>query len=226
MATFVLVHGAWAGGWRWLEVPAMLRAAGHEVYTPTLTGLGERVHLASPEVGLDTHVLDIVNLLRYEELHDVILVGHSYGGMVITGVAQQAPERLVHLIYLDALIPEDGQSVLDILGPEVRAGVEEQARLLGDGWRIPLNPPDPRHTDQPLRTWTQPLAVRNPKAAALPRTCIYCTEKGDVEGRLDGIQQCAIRSRAQGWRYRELAAGHCPMDTIAPELVRLLLEAV
>src|SRR5688572_12471656 len=111
MATFVLVHGGWDGGWAWRSVAKDLQAAGHEVFTPTLTGSGERVHLASPEIGLDTHIQDIVNVLRFENLSDVLLVGHSYGGMVITGVAEQMPERIDQLIYLDAFAPRDGESL-------------------------------------------------------------------------------------------------------------------
>src|SRR5437763_6310667 len=102
MATYVLVHGAWHGGWCWQRVTPLLRAAGHEVYTPTLTGLGERAHLGTPDVGLATHVEDIVTMLEYEDLTDVVLVGHSYAGMVITGVAHAVPSRLTHLVYLDA----------------------------------------------------------------------------------------------------------------------------
>ena len=105
MATFVLVHGAWHGGWCWKKVAPLLRSAGHEVYTPTLTGLGERDHLLTRDIGLDTHIQDIVNVLEYEELTQVVLVGHSYGGMVVTGVAERAHERLRQLVYLDAATP-------------------------------------------------------------------------------------------------------------------------
>src|SRR5579871_2677956 len=110
MATFVLVHGGWDGGWAWRAIANDLRAAGHEVFTPTMTGSGERVHLASPAIDLSTHVTDIANVLRYEDLYDVILVGSSYGGIVITGVAEVVPERLRQLVYLDAFVPQDGQS--------------------------------------------------------------------------------------------------------------------
>src|SRR4051812_8081549 len=108
MATFVLVHGAWHGGWCWRKLTPLLRAAEHAVYTPTLTGLGERAHLGGPDVGLATHVRDVVTVLWYEDLSGVVLVGHSYGGMVIGGVADQVPERLAHLVYLDAYVPEPG----------------------------------------------------------------------------------------------------------------------
>ena len=114
-ATFVLVHGAWLGGWCWKKVTPLLRAAGQEVFAPTLTGLGERSHLFSPEVGLDTHIEDIIAVLEYEDLTDVILVGHSYAGMVIAGVAQKAAHRLAELVYLDSFLPESGKSLDDYL---------------------------------------------------------------------------------------------------------------
>ena len=183
MATFVLVHGGWADGWQWREVASLLCAAGHEVFTPTLTGLGERVHLASPEVGLDTHIQDILMVLAYEELRDVILVGYSYSGMVITGVAEHAPERLAHLVYLDAYVPHDGESLLAMLGPDAAAFIEQAAQAHGDGWRIPHDPPDaPRRTPHPLKTGQQPVSLTNPAAAALPRTFIYCTQDKDAMG--------------------------------------------
>src|SRR5215218_3749420 len=143
MATFVIVHGAWSGGhaWRWLR--PLLRAAGHQVFTPALTGLGERSHLANAQIDLDTHVLDVVGVLEYEDLLQVVLVGHSYGGMVITGVADRVPERLAQLVYLDAEVPMDGQSEFDLLPPEERAVYEDAARERGDGWRIPPPFPDP-----------------------------------------------------------------------------------
>jgi pimeloyl-ACP methyl ester carboxylesterase len=165
MTTFVLVHGGWDGGWAWKGVAAELNAAGHQVYRPTMTGSGERVHLAGPEVGLDTHVLDITNVLRYEDLTDVVLVGISYGGMVITGVAEQVPERIKHLIYLDAFAPTDGQSGCDIVGPTMTGFMEQAATLYGDGWRVPHDPPDAdRRTDLMLKAARQPLAVQNPDA--------------------------------------------------------------
>ena len=130
MATYVLVHGGWDGGWAWRAVASQLQAVGHAVFTPTLTGSGERVHLASPTIDLSTHVLDIVNVLHYEDLHDVILVGFSYSGMVITGVAEQVPERLRQLIYLDAFVPQDGESLNDLIGPGLAAFFTERAQSM------------------------------------------------------------------------------------------------
>ena len=229
MASFVLVHGGWAGGWQWWEVASLLRAAGHEVFTPTLTGLGERVHLASPNVGLDTHIQDILMVLEYEELRDVILVGYSYSGMVITGVAERAPERLAHLVYLDAYVPRDGESLLDMLGPDAAAFIEQAAQAYGDGWRIPHDPPDaPRRTPHPLKTGQQPVSLTNPSAAALPRTFIYCTQDKEAMGPVGApITQAAERARSDGrWRYRELQTGHSPWETAPRELASLLLEVV
>src|ERR671939_153813 len=132
MGTFVLVPGAWMGGWSWRHVAPKLIGAGHRVYTPTLTGLGERAHLGRPETGLDTHVQDIVNVLEFEDLSDVTLLGHSYGGYVVTGVAEQVPERLEQVIYLDAVVPESNRSIFDQNGPSFAALVEEGTRASGD----------------------------------------------------------------------------------------------
>lgn len=133
MATYVLVSGACHGGWCWRRVVPRLRAAGHEVYAPTLTGLGERAHLLSPDVGLETHAQDVAGVLEYEGLRDVVLVGHSYGGMAITAAAELAAERLAHLVYLDAFVPRDGERLLDFLPPDARELTLSRARAEGDG---------------------------------------------------------------------------------------------
>jgi pimeloyl-ACP methyl ester carboxylesterase len=122
MATFVLVHGSMHGGWCWQRVAPLLRAAGHEVFTPTLTGLGERVHLAHPDIDLDTHIQDVLGVLEDEDLHDVVLVGHSYATLVIIGVADRLPERIAHLVYLDGPIAGEGQALLDFFPPDDQAG--------------------------------------------------------------------------------------------------------
>ena len=118
--TFVFVHGAWGGGWDYKTMEKLLEDAGHKVYRPTLTGQGERVHLNGPDVNLDTHIMDIVNVIKFEDLHDIILVGHSYGGMVITGVADRIPQKIKHLVYADAMLPEDGESVFSLTTEESR----------------------------------------------------------------------------------------------------------
>jgi pimeloyl-ACP methyl ester carboxylesterase len=227
MATYVLVHGAFAGGWQWQKIAARLRAAGHDVYTPTLTGLGERVHLATPDVGLDTHTQDILNVLDYEDLHDVILVGYSYSGMVVTGVADCAPERLAKLVYVDAYVPGDGESMAAMMGPETAGFFAQVVQTYGDGWRLPFDPPDtPRMTPLPFKPVGQPVSVTNPNAARLPRTFVYCTQEKETMGGLGvPITQAAARAKTDGaWRYYELQTGHLPMDTALQELGDILLQ--
>src|SRR5713101_7446751 len=140
MTTFVLVHGGWVGGWCWRRDTPLLEAAGHRVFTPTLTGLGARAHSYTAPIDLDTHIEDVVSVLQYEDLHEVVLVGHSYGGMVITGAAERAAERLAHLCYLDAFVPEDGQALADLVGPELRARMQTALQTQSDGWRLPPFP--------------------------------------------------------------------------------------
>jgi pimeloyl-ACP methyl ester carboxylesterase len=234
MATYLLIHGAWHGGWCWRRVVPLLRAAGHEVLTPTLTGLGERAHLLTREVGLDTHAQDVVGELEYEDLRDVVLVGHSYGGMVITAVAERAAERLAHLVYLDAFVPRDSQSQMDLLGPEFLALFQEQAELHGDGWKLPSFPAErfgvtkeedlawvrPRLGPHPFKTKLDKVRLANPKAAKIARTYIYCSDPA-----IGPFGQFAERARAEaGWRYRELATGHDAMVTEPKRLAEMLME--
>ena len=222
MATYVLVHGGWDGGWFWRPVARRLQSAGHEVFTATLTGSGERVHLASPHVDLNTHILDVVNLLAFEDLRDVMLVGYSYSGMVVTGVAERVPERIRRLIYLDAFVPRDGQSLANILGAQVMTGFEQRATMLGDGWRVPFGNPDAdRRTDVLLAAVRQPVAIQHPDAAQLPRTYILCTEKPDTP-LFSPFKDAAREARAAGWGYYELPTGHTPMETMPGELSALL----
>ncbi|MCL5997844.1 MAG: alpha/beta hydrolase [Chloroflexi bacterium] len=230
MTTFVLVHGAWLGGWAWKSVAPRLREASHAVFTPTLTGLGERVHLANPEVGLDTHIQDVVNILEYEDLRQVVLVGHSYGGIVITGVADRAAERIAQLIYLDAFVPGDGQSLYDLVPEGGRRHNRELAQ--GDGWRIPLElqwrtgPEEqlrwmnPRWTDHPLKCFEQPVRLTKPAGAGLSRTYIRCTENVATG------QLFARFASDPTWRVRELATTHTAMVTAPQALAELLLELV
>ncbi len=233
MATYVLVHGAWHGGWCWKKLTPLLRSAGHEVFTPTLTGLGERAHLAGPEINLSIHVLDVLGVLEYEDLRSVVLVGHSYGGMVITGVADRAMERLSHLVYLDAHVPRDGQSAGDLMPPGRIGRLQEVARDRGEGWRLPpflagrygvtadadVRWLSPKLTDHPLKTMLEPLRLENKAAAALPRTYIYCNRPA-----YGLFEPYAERARAEGWPYHELATGHDAMVTQPRELAEILLK--
>ncbi|GAC1390759.1 MAG: alpha/beta fold hydrolase [Ktedonobacteraceae bacterium] len=239
MATFVLVHGAWFGGWCWQKVIPLLKAAGHEVYAPTLTGLAERVSELTPEVGLYTHIQDIVGLLEEKNLHGVILVSHSYSAMVITGVVDQVPERIAHLVYLDTFIPRDGEAMADI-SPLVIRLLGKQAQAHGDGWKVPprgtygvTREPDRSWvreslTAQPLKTLEQPLHLKNPAIVSTkPRTHIDCTGSGFFYLFIRRIvAQRALPPTEAGWRLRRLPTGHCAMITMPRELADLLLEVV
>ena len=234
MATVVLVHGAWLGAHAWRWVRPLLRAAGHDVVTPCLTGLGERAHLATPATDLDTHITDVAAVLSCEDLHDVVLVGHSYGGMVITGVADRCPERIGHLVYLDAFVPREGESMLDLVPAGHRAAYEEAARTRGDGWRVPPPLPDPlppglppgeewsvaRMVPQPLATMTQPLHLEH-EPPDLARTYLLCTEDKETE------PPSVARVRSDpAWRLVELTAGHTAHVAAPEPLARALNEVV
>jgi pimeloyl-ACP methyl ester carboxylesterase len=235
MATFVIVHGAWSGAHAWRWVRPLLRTAGHDVVTPSLTGLGERAHLARPTTDLDTHIEDVVAVLHYEDLRDVVLVGHSYGGMVITGVADRAADRLAQLVYLDAEVPRDGESEFDLLPADERAGYEDAARERGDGWRIPPPFPDPlppglddvvvwavsRMVGQPLATFTQPVTLGD-HPAVLPRTYVLCTE--GKEGQETPTWVTRI-SADPDWRLIRLRAGHTAHVTAPDAVARTLIAA-
>ena len=162
MTTFVLVHGAWHGGWCWREVAGRLQSAGHRVFAPTLTGLADRSHLLSRETGLETHILDIVNLLAWEELDDAVLCGHSYGGMVVTGAADRAAGRLRALVYLDAFVPADGQCLRDLAPPERVAAMCRDADERGDGWKVPPLPASVWLDDPAQQAWVQPKVTPHP----------------------------------------------------------------
>jgi pimeloyl-ACP methyl ester carboxylesterase len=226
--TYVLVHGAWGGGWAFRTLDSMLTAAGHRVYRPTLTGLGERVHLAAPEVGLSTHVTDIVNVLLFENLRDVILVGHSYGGMVVTGVADRAPERIRHLVYIDALLPEDGESLLTASrGTALEAFAKRSVDSARAGYVVPtwVTARASRPTDvrQPVRTFTEPVSFRNPVARRIPGTYILTVDQGRAESE-DDFAAFAQRAKGRGWRYHMLRANHIPERTAPRELTALLRQ--
>jgi pimeloyl-ACP methyl ester carboxylesterase len=232
VAAIVIVHGAFGGGWEWREVAALLRARGHDVYTPTLTGFGERVHLATPQTSLETHIQDIANVLRYEDLHRVTLACQSYGGMVATGVADRVPERLTHLVYLNALVPEDGQSVLDLTPPSLWRRFEETVGTEGEGWRIPVPAfeADPRiaafargrYVPTPLRPFTERIRL-GPAADSVRRTYIWCTEdEAGLAGVADLMRPFAERARHDPrWQLRVLHAipdAHVQMPETVAEL--------
>ena len=233
MATFLVAHGAWSGGWSWKKMRPLLREQGHELFTPTYTGIGERIHLASPETGLETHITDILNVLQFEDLRNVYLIGHSYGGMVATSVADRVPERLAHIVYLDAFVPRHGQCLFDLRSAEAHGVTGETSRTAGDEWQIPPNPlPEdtsesdvawimPRRVTQPLKTFKEPVSLSG-KGDHIPKTYVYCTRPGPV----DVFRAFAEQARENhAWRYFEIDASHSPHIT-APEALAALLDKI
>jgi pimeloyl-ACP methyl ester carboxylesterase len=223
----VFVHGAWGGGWQYRKVQGLLEEKGHRVYRPTLTGLGQRVHLGGPEVGLATHIEDIVKLFEFEELEDVVLVGHSYGGMVITGVAERVPGRIARLVYLDAILPEDGESVLDLFG----GGIDEIASIGGDGYEdwqvvprwVEADAPPPVDVPHPLRSLTEPIRVQSPQARALPASFILTVEAGKDD---DAFAVFAERARKRGWPVVVMEGDHNPHWFQPGRFVEVLIATI
>lgn len=223
----VFVHGAWGGGWQYRKVEPLLEEAGYKVYRPTLTGLGERVHLAGPDIDLSTHIEDIVNVIEFEDLHDVILVGHSYGGMVISGVADRLSERIAQLVYVDAILPEDGESVESLFGETI-----DRMAVAGSGgaepwqlvprWVEPGEPP-PVDVPQPIRTFTEPITLGNPAAARVSASYLLTVEPGATD---DEFSRFADRARDRGWPVVVMEGGHNPYWFQPDAFVRVLLDIV
>ncbi|MEO8307060.1 MAG: alpha/beta fold hydrolase [Pseudomonadota bacterium] len=233
MATFVLVHGAWHGSWCWQRVRAALQRQGHEVFTPTLSGCGERVHLLDPKIKLETHIQDVVNLIRWEELDSVVLCGHSYAGCVVSSVADRIPEQISHLVYLDAFVPESGQCLHDRLPEEQRSMQLDLCRQVGEGWKVPPIPAevfnvnkadrawvDRQCTMQSLATFQQPV-LRSGKPYAAQRTT-YVMATG-WEG--SPFAQFYQQAQAAGWGSITLDGGHDLMLDKPAEVVQILLAA-
>jgi pimeloyl-ACP methyl ester carboxylesterase len=217
--TYVIVHGAWGGGWDWKRVADLLAADGNTVYRPTLTGLGEHFNLASTNIDLDTHIQDIVNVILWENLHDVVLVGHSYGGMVITGVADRVPGRIKHILYLDALLPENGECANVIIPPKLKQPVQ-------DGFIIPTwvtnNLPPPHNVPQPARTFSEPITLTNQAVAGkLPTTYILTVAQGQSPAQ-DDFYPFYERAGARGWPTVIMAGDHNVQRSHPQELVKLL----
>ncbi len=238
MATYVLVHGLFHGQWCWEKLCPLLQAAGHQVFAPSLTGLAERANLLTPEVGLSTHIQDIVQVVQNNHLEDVILLGHSYGSMVITGVVDRVPEQVGHLVYLDTFVPKDGQSMADA-APLIIGALGWRARISGDGWRV-----DPPHgqtfgvtrepdaswvkamvTPQSLKTLTERIHLQNPDILSLkPCTFVLCTGRGILVNALRSLFRKRLLPTGPNWRLRQLPTGHDCMITMPRELADLLLE--
>ncbi|WP_194925729.1 alpha/beta hydrolase [Catenulispora pinisilvae] len=239
MSTFLLVHGGWHQGAAWQRVVPLLEAAGHRVFAPSLTGFGDKAHLLGSEIGLDTHADDVAGLIREHDLTDVILVGHSYAGLVISSAANQVPDRIGHLVYLDAMVPLDGENSIDVM--PVTATLVEGALRSESGWRVPPMPewPEPFGlfgvtdpadkawlrtllSDQPVRTLQERVRLDNPAVNAIPQTHIHCVGAvpEDIERRpVPPVQPNG--SPAQVW---ELPTGHDCMVTMPVELSELLLK--
>ena len=219
--TIVIVHGAWGGAWAFRRVDALLRDKGFNVYRPQLTGLGERVHLSRPDIGLSTHIDDVVNAILYEDLHDITLVGHSYGGMVITGVADRVPDRIKRLVYLDAIVPNDGESVSSIMGTR-NDWIKQMTKgdYIVPMWVKPDQPP-PHDVPQSLKTFTEPIVLKNEAARKLPATYILTVEKGK-EAKDDDFFPQSLRAKEKGWTLLQLTADHNAQWSAPEALVEML----
>jgi pimeloyl-ACP methyl ester carboxylesterase len=230
MATYVLVHGAWGGGFTWRYVRPILRDAGHDVYTPTLTGLGERVHLASPSVDLSTHALDVANTILYQDLDQIVLVGYSYGGMVVTAALEHVAPRTRHLIYLDAFVPRDGESLYSMTGQPLR-----HAGLMGSEWLVPYPSGlfgeqseawfEARMTPHPAGCFEEPVHLPRPlEEEPFTRTFVKATVAAGPGG--NTFLEMTERYRDHpAWQYREVAATHHFVRTHPKEVAEILLEA-
>jgi pimeloyl-ACP methyl ester carboxylesterase len=227
MSTYVLVHGAWHGSWCWKRVRKALQALGHEVFTPTLTGVGERSHLLSRQVNLDTHIDDVVNLIQWEELSDVILCGHSYGGCVISGVADRIPDRIGALVVL-----KNGQCLWETLPPEQESLQSDLAVQHGEGWKVPPIPAkvfavnandaawvDRQCTMQPLATFQQAIILSGKADSIKDVTFILATGFADSP-----FPQFYESAKANGWKTLKMACGHDVMLDLPEELTRVLHE--
>jgi pimeloyl-ACP methyl ester carboxylesterase len=219
---YVIVHGAYGGSWAFKKTDSLLTAKGCLVYRPSLTGQGERVHLASPDIGLTTHINDVVNMILYEDLRNVILVGHSYGGMVISGVADRIPERIQKMIYLDAYAPNDGESVKTILGDNF-SRVE---KLVQNGFMVPTwNKANkiPGDVPQSLKTFTEPVSLKNPMADKINHVYILTIEKGKKPEEDDFYPQAA-RAKQRNWAMFPMEADHNPQWSAVDKLAEMLYQ--
>ena len=233
MTNFVLCHGAWGGGWGWKRVVQILRDAGHSVFTPTYTGLGERAHLMSPDIDLETHISDVRGVIQYERLDEFVLVGHSYGGMVITGVADREWQKITRLVYLDAFLPENGQSVNDLTPPDRAQAMLDMAEREGDGWRLPRPPGsvseklpgDDRQwvlgltCDQPLATMTQKLSLEGNVWKIEDKVYVLATENPGSP-----FHALADWTRGRdGWPTLELPPPHHLLQSMPRETAEILM---
>lgn len=223
--TFVLVHGATAGGWEWKRTGKFLADDGHTVHRVTLTGLGEKSHLNSTNVDLQTHIDDVVNLILFEDLHDIVLTGHSYGGMVITGVMDRVPERIKHVVFLDAAVPEDGQSLWDHFG-----GQGMDPKRFTDGFmQVPWVKADakpPHSVKQSIRCFNQPVSFKNPAAKALDVTYVAFVPKDKSADERAKTDKSWLRAVSRGWTIRTFPGGHVAQQEDPRGVATLIEESV
>lgn len=206
--TFVLVHGATAGGWEWKSTGNFLLEDGHTVYRATLTGLGERMHLNSADIDLQTHINDVVNLILFEDLHNIVLTGHSYGGMVITGVMDRVPERIKHVVYLDAAVPDDGMSLWDLFGGN---GPRDPNRFADGFMQVPWVKPGakpPHNVKHSIKCFDQPVSYKNPAAKALNVTYVAFVPKDKSAEERAKTDKSWQRAESRGWTIRTFPGGH------------------
>ena len=246
MANFVLVPGFWLGGWAWRNVEKILREKGHEVFPVSLTGLGERVHLGSAETDLDTHVADVVNLIKFSELENVYLAGHSYAGVVITQVADKIPERIAKLIYVDCAPLPDGAALIDFYSSEQMEKFEKSINENGDGWKLPLpsredfddgknlldlteediNLIEKLATPQPFNAARQTVSLKNPLRKNLPKLAVWCEDTSeDVRELLKEDLPLFSELKDEKFEFIDLPTGHYPMFTRSAELAEIFIKA-
>jgi pimeloyl-ACP methyl ester carboxylesterase len=223
--TFVVVHGATAGGWEWKRAGSFLQEDGHTVYRATLTGLGERMHLNSADVDLQTHINDVVNLILFEDLQNVVLTGHSYGGMVVTGVMDRIPERLRHVVYLDAAVPDDGMALWDLFGGR---GMDP-SRFVDGFMQVPWVKPDakpPHSVKQSIKCFNQPVSYKNPAAKALPVTYVAFVPKDKSAEERAKTDKSWQRAVSRGWTIRTFPGGHVAHQEDPRGVATLIEESV
>jgi pimeloyl-ACP methyl ester carboxylesterase len=241
MATFVLVHGAFLGGWCWRRVIPHLRDAGHEVWTPTLTGAGERRHLLDRSVGLGTHIQDVVGVLEYEDLRGVVLVGHSYSGMVITGAADRARARVARLVYFDAQIPANGQAANGSYAEGTSERLDAMSQASDESWLLPALPLEAvgitraedvawigeRRCPLPMRVLTEPIRLEHGEPSDLPRTYVWCARREGLVAAFgaDPLAPFVEKAKREGFRMLTVDAGHDAMISSPREVAEALLAS-
>lgn len=219
-----MVHGGWAGAWQWERLTPFLHELNHNVYTPSLTGLGEKHRDATPDVNVSTHIHDIVDFFERKAIHDCIIVGFSYGGMVVTGAVEHIEKRIRSIIYLDAFFPLPGQALFDVFGEKITKSLQAMADAFGHGWLLPyFNKYDDRLTDQPIMTGKEQIYYRTELLASFDPVYIECTEKPRSWAFTPVLEEIARQRREAGWKIQTFPSDHFPMNS-KPERLALLFD--